>query len=77
MVVFLDSWMIVADFRHSGMKDWDSNAFKISVKALDSWSELSEDPPGRYVWSGFLGFTALNLYTVTEHITWQTTTQMC
>lgn len=36
MVVFLGSWMIVADFRHSGMKDWDSNAFKISVKALDS-----------------------------------------
>lgn len=36
MVVFLGSWMIVADFRHSGMKDWDCNAFKISVKALDS-----------------------------------------
>lgn len=54
MVVFLGSWMIVADFRHSGMKDWDCNAFKISVKALDSWSELSEDPTGRYVWSGCL-----------------------
>lgn len=53
---------IGADFRHGGMKDWDSDSLKILGKTLASWSAhslktLPVTPSGL---AAFLGFTALS-----------------
>ena len=64
MVVFLGSGTIVADFRHGGMKDWDSDSLKILVKTPASWSAhslrtLLVTPSGP---AAFPGFTALSVH---------------
>ena len=61
MVVFLASGTVVVDFRHGGMKNWDSDSLEILVKFPASWPAhslrtLLVTPSGP-----FLGFSSLYL----------------
>ena len=50
MVVFLGSRTSVADLRHGGMKDWESDTLKMLVRTPASWSAHSL----RTLWSSCL-----------------------